>query len=73
MNSINIGFFSSRGDIEDGEETITQIQMQAGIEQIFMKFPLRAGAQGLVEDAHKHTGNWRQGNSDHNKSKIGCL
>lgn len=57
MNSINIGFFSFRGDIEDGKETITQIQMQAEIEQIFMKFPLSAGAQGLVEDADKHTAN----------------
>ena len=57
MSSINIGFFPFHGDIEDGEETIAQIQMQAGIEQIFMKFPPSAGAQGLVEDAHKHRGN----------------
>ena len=45
MNSINIGFFSFRGDIEDGKETITQIQMQAEIEQIFMKFPPSGGCR----------------------------
>ena len=56
MSSINIGFFPFHGDIEDGEETIAQVQMQAGIERIFMKFPPSAGAQGLVEDARKHRG-----------------
>lgn len=57
VNSVNIGFFSFRGDTEDGKETIARIQMQAETEQIFMKFPPSARAQGLVEDADKHTGN----------------